>query len=68
MKLRIIRWSGHAAHMEEIRNAYIILVGKFGKKNSTWKTRCLWENNIKIDWVWVCGSGPEWNPMADFCE
>jgi hypothetical protein len=28
MKPKDIRWAGHAAHMEEKRNAYNVLVGK----------------------------------------
>ena len=28
LKSNLLRWAGHVAHMEESRNAYIILVGR----------------------------------------
>jgi hypothetical protein len=41
MKSRRMRWVGHVARMGEKRNAYRLLVGKPGKKNTTRKTKKL---------------------------
>jgi hypothetical protein len=38
IKSRRMRWAGHAARMGEKRNAYSILVGKPGWKETTRKT------------------------------
>lgn len=37
MKLSIVRWSEHVAFKGEIRNKYIILVGRLEVKNITQK-------------------------------
>jgi hypothetical protein len=49
IKSRRTRWVGHVARMEEMRNAYNILVGK-PKGNRPLRTfRCRWEDNIRMD-------------------
>jgi hypothetical protein len=39
LKSRRMRWAGHVARMGETRNAYRILVGKPGGKETTRKTK-----------------------------
>jgi hypothetical protein len=38
IKSRRMRWAGHVARMGEGRNMYRVLVGKAGRKETTWKT------------------------------
>jgi hypothetical protein len=40
---------GHEIHMDEIKNAYRILVGISQKKIPLGRPRSKWEDNIKID-------------------
>jgi hypothetical protein len=47
IKLRRMRWVGHAAHMGEMRNAHNILAGKPEGKRPLGKPRCRWEDNIR---------------------
>jgi hypothetical protein len=49
IKSRRMRWAGHAARMEEKRNAYRILVGKPERKKPLERPRRTWVDNIKID-------------------
>jgi hypothetical protein len=35
--------------MEEMRNAYIILLGKLEVKNPLGRPKCRWEDNIRMD-------------------
>jgi hypothetical protein len=51
MKLRRIRWAGHVARMGEKRNVYRLLVGKPEGKRPLGRSRCRWEDNIKMDLV-----------------
>jgi hypothetical protein len=44
-----MRWEGHIAQKVEMRNAYIILFGKFEEKRPLGRTRFRWENNTKMD-------------------
>jgi hypothetical protein len=39
-----MRWGGHVARMEEIRNAYKILFGKEERKIQFKRSRHRWEN------------------------
>jgi hypothetical protein len=41
-----MRWSGHAARIEEKRNAYRILVGKPEGKRTLGRPRRRWVDNI----------------------
>jgi hypothetical protein len=43
-----MRWAGHIACMGEKRNAYSILAGKLEGKTTLGRTRCRWEDNIKM--------------------
>jgi hypothetical protein len=44
-----MKWEGHAACMEEIRNSYKILFGKPEEKRPLGKLRLRQEGNIKMD-------------------
>ena len=54
IKSRRLRWAGHAARMEEGRNALIILTGKPIGKRSLGRTRRGRENNIRTDHKEMC--------------
>jgi hypothetical protein len=51
IKSRRMRWAEHVARMGEKRNAYTrrILVGKPEEKRPPGRSRCRWEDNIKMD-------------------
>ena len=49
LKSRRLRWAGHLARMEQSRNAYRVLVGKFESKRPLGRPRRRWEDNIKMD-------------------
>jgi hypothetical protein len=64
-----LRWVGHAACMQEMRNAYNILVGKPREKRPLERTRHRWENNIKTDirevlFKGVDSSGSGWGRVS----
>jgi hypothetical protein len=44
-----MKWAGDVAHMEEMRNAYKILVGKYEGKTPLRRSRRKWEDDIKIE-------------------
>jgi hypothetical protein len=49
IKLRRMRWAGHAARMGAKRNAYRILVGKPEGKGPLGRSRRRWVDNINMD-------------------
>jgi hypothetical protein len=49
IKARRMIWAGHVAHMGEVRGAYNILVGRPEGRRRLGRSRCRWEDNIKID-------------------
>jgi len=49
IKSRRMRWAGHVACMEEMRNTYKILVRKPEGKRPHGRPRHRWENNIRMD-------------------
>jgi hypothetical protein len=49
IKLKRMRWAGHAACMRERRGIYRVLVGNPVGKRLLWRPRHRWENNIKMD-------------------
>jgi hypothetical protein len=49
IKSRRMRWVGHVARMGEGSGVYRVLVGKPEEKRSLGKSRCRWEDNIKMD-------------------
>jgi hypothetical protein len=48
-KSRRMWWAGHLAHMEEMRNAYSVLVGKPEGKRPLGRPRHWWEDSIRMD-------------------
>jgi hypothetical protein len=48
IKSKRVRWVGHVALMGEIRNAYIIFIGKLGMI-LPWRHRHRWEYNIRME-------------------
>jgi hypothetical protein len=49
IKSRRMRWAGHIARTEEMRNAYRILVRKSEGKRPVGRSRLRWVDNIKMD-------------------
>jgi hypothetical protein len=49
IKLRIMRWSGHVAHIGERRGAYRVLVGKPEGKIPLGRPKHRLDDNIKMD-------------------
>jgi hypothetical protein len=56
IKARTMRWTGHVAHMGEVRNAYNILVGRPEGRRPLGRHKHRWEDNIKMD-LWEIGFG-----------
>ena len=44
-----MRWAGHVARMGERRDVYRVFAGKPDGTKRLGKTRCRWEENIKMD-------------------
>jgi len=49
IKSRRMRWTGHVAHTGEMKNTYIILVGKLEGNWPLGTPRRWWEDNIRMD-------------------
>ena len=49
IKLRRMRWIGHAARMGEERGAYRVLVGKPEGRRPLGRPRHRWVDNIRMD-------------------
>jgi hypothetical protein len=49
IKARRMRWAGHVACMELVRDAYNILVGRPEGRRPLGRPRRRWEDNIKMD-------------------
>ena len=65
-----LRWAGHVAHMEQSRNAYIVLVGRPEGRRSRRLRRRRADNN-KVDLREVnCNpwNGMDLEPMANLCK
>jgi hypothetical protein len=48
-KLRRMKWAGYVALLEQMRSAYKTLVGKPERKGLLGRSRCRWEDIIKLD-------------------
>jgi len=48
VKSRRMRWSGHVSCMEEVRNAYRILVRKPERKRLLERCKAGWEDNVSM--------------------
>jgi hypothetical protein len=58
-----MRWVGHVARVEELRNIYNILIGKSeGKRPLGRTTRKL--ENIRMDLREIVWEGVDWIPLA----
>jgi hypothetical protein len=64
IKWRRMRWMGEVARVEEMRNAYSILVGKPEGKRSLGRPRHRREDNIGIDFREIGWEGVDWMHVA----
>jgi hypothetical protein len=64
IKLRRMRWAGHAALMREKRNACRTLVGKPEGQRPLGRPKLRWVNNIKIDLRVIGWDGLDWIDLA----
>jgi hypothetical protein len=64
MKSRRVRWARHVARMGEMRNAYIILVGKSEGKRPLGRPRRRWEDNIRMCLREIGCEGVGWIHLA----
>jgi hypothetical protein len=64
IKSRRMRWTGYVAHMGEMRNENNILVGKPEGKRPVRRTRCRWEDNIRMDLREIEWKGVDWIHLA----
>jgi hypothetical protein len=55
-----MRWAGHVACMGEGRNVYRVLMGKPEGKKPLERSRCRWEDGIKMDLREIDWGGVEW--------
>jgi hypothetical protein len=54
-----MRWVEHVARMH-MRNAYKILVEKLEGKIPLGRSRCRWDNNIRMDLGKIVSEGVDW--------
>jgi hypothetical protein len=66
IKARSMRWTGHVAHMREVRGAYI-LVGRPEGRRPLGKPRRRWEDNIKMDLKGIGFGDVDWMQYVDRC-
>jgi hypothetical protein len=64
IKSRRMRWRGHAAGMEQKRNAYRILMGKREGRGPLGRHRRRWKENNKIDFGKIQWGGMDWIRLA----
>ena len=55
IKLRIMRWVGHVAHMGERRGVFRFLVGKPEGRGPLGRPRCRWKDGSSLSWMWGYG-------------
>jgi hypothetical protein len=70
MKTRRMRWTWNVAHMEERRNAHMILVGKPEGKRQLGRPRHRWEDNItvgcgNVDWIDLTEDRDQWRALVN---
>ena len=68
VKSRRMGWVGHVVCMGESRSVYRILMGKPDGRRPFGRTRCRWEDNIKMDLQEVGCGGMNWIELAGTCE
>jgi hypothetical protein len=59
-----MRWAGHVADMEEMKNPYKNLVGKPEGRKPLRRPRHRWEDNIKMDLRETRFGGMDWIHLA----
>jgi hypothetical protein len=64
IKSRRLRLAGQRARMGDRRGIYMVLVAKREGKRPLGRTRCRWEDNIKMDLQEVGCEGMEWIELA----
>jgi hypothetical protein len=64
IKSRRTRWAGHAARIEENRNAYRTLMGKPEGKRPLAGPKRKWVDNIKVDLREIGWDGMDWLDLA----
>jgi hypothetical protein len=64
IKSKRMRWAGTVARIEEVRNAYNILVAKPEGKRPLRRPRHRWEDNIKMDFREIGWGGVDWMHLA----
>jgi hypothetical protein len=55
-----MRLLGHTAHMEDATNAYKILVRKPEGERALGRTKCRWEEHIKLHFVEIRCENVDW--------
>jgi hypothetical protein len=58
--LQLLPQAGHVACTREMRNAYIILLGKPERKRLLGRPRHRWEGNIRMDLGEIESEGVDW--------
>jgi hypothetical protein len=61
-------WAGHVVRMEEMRNAYNILVGKPEGKRPLGRPKRRSKNKIRMDLREIGCEGVDWIHLAGCCE
>jgi hypothetical protein len=64
MKSRRMIWARHVTGIGEKRNAYKILVGKTEGNTPLGRIICMWEDNIKMDFIEIGWGGIDWVDQA----
>jgi hypothetical protein len=64
IKSRRMRWAGHVARMWEERKVYKVLVGKPEGKGPLGRSRCRWEDGIRMDIREIGLGGMDWIRLA----
>jgi hypothetical protein len=64
IKSRRMRWAGHVARMGEGTNVYRVLARKPEGKGALERSKCRWEDRIKLDLRETGWEGVEWSHLA----
>jgi hypothetical protein len=64
IKSRRMRWAGHVARMGKERKMYKVSVGKPKGKRSLGRSRCRWEDGIRMDLKEIGWESVEWFQLA----
>jgi hypothetical protein len=64
IKARKMRWVGHVARIGDVRGACSILVGRPEGRRPLGRSRCRWEDNIKMDLREIGFGDVDWIHLA----